>query len=195
MKGNKKVIILSILLVLIVIGVAIGLSYAYFATIERNNADLDVNTEITTKSNVEFNPGDSIELINVEPGAYSETEFDVSLTAPNKSSDTITYGIIWDITENEFEYETEHFDPQLTYSLYYKMSPDEEWNVYVEDADCTTWGGTPKLIDSISLTADTNTTSTMYWKLRLDYKSYNYNQSINMNKKFKGTIKLDSEGI
>lgn len=194
MENKKRMVILSVIIVLILIGVAIGLSYAYFATIERNNAGVDVETEITTQSNVIFNPGESIELVNAEPGAVRDTEFDISLKAPNKTADSITYNIIWNISENDFEF-TDSFEPQLTYSLYYRMSEDAEWIEYIVDQDCTTVAGKLNIISGAELKADIDQTTTTYWKFRLEYKSFDYDQSINMGKVLKGKIELNKEGI
>lgn len=196
MKDNKKMIIISTIIVVLLILVAIGVTYAFWATRIDTPADVDVDTEITTQTNVTYTPGKDISLIKVEPGATAETEVSISLEAPNKTEDTIEYGLIWNITENDFEYEYDNSgDPQLIYNLYYRINPEEEWIPYAENVDCTTWSGTPKIVDGLTLTADANTTSVIYWKFVLEYKSYDYNQATNMGKTLKGAILLDSEEI
>jgi len=195
MKENKKTIILSIIAVLILIVIAIGVSYAYYANRIETPGGVDVDTEITSQSNVTYTPGNDIVLSQAEPGAKAETEFSVSLAASNKTEDTITYGLVWNISENDFEYEYDYpSDPQLVYTLYYSVD-NEVWVPYVENADCTTWSGSPRIVDGLTLTADANTTSTVYWRFVLEYKSYDYNQATNMGKVLKGAITLDSNDI
>jgi len=195
MKNNKRVLVLSIIGILILVAIAIGFSYAYYASRINNTGGVDVDTDITTETKVVYTPGEDIILTNAEPGATKTSEFSVSLTASDKTADTIKYGLIWNITENDFEYEIDYpSDPQLIYSLYYSVD-NEVWVPYVENADCTSWLGSPYLVDDFSITADANTTSTAYWRFVLEYKSYDYNQAINMSKSLKGAIVLDSDEI
>lgn len=196
MKDNKKTIILAVLSVLILVAAAIGITFAYFSKQINTEGKVEVDTETTSQTNVTYRPGADINLINAEPGAIDESEFSLVLDASNKTADTITYGIIWDVTENNFDYVYEHReDPQLTYDLYYRISPTDSWIPYITDADCTTYLGNIKIADGLTLTADVNMTSTIYWKFVLRYKAYDYNQANNMEKTLKGKILLDSKDI
>ena len=196
MKNNKKTVILSIILVAALIIAVMSITYAYFSTKIDTDDEVNINTETSSQANVIFTPGEEITFVNAEPGYTTETEFSISLEAPNKTDDTITYGLIWNITENSFSYENEYpNDAQLTYDLYYRMSETDEWTSYVIDADCTTWSDDHKIVDGLTLSATENTTSTIYWKFVLEYKAYDYNQATNMLKAIKGSIEFDSTDI
>jgi len=196
MKENKRVVTLAILAISILVAVGIGISYAFFiARIDTEDGNIKVETNTSSEVNVEYNPADPIVLLNAEPGDSKTTTFSISLTASNKTADTAKYGLVWDISKNEFLYEPENpADPQLVYSLYYS-NDNETWTPYVENADCTTWQGKITLVDEFSITANAGQTSTEYWKFTLTYKAYDYNQATNMSKKFNGTILLDADEI
>lgn len=190
MKDNTKVLIFSTIAVIIIILFAVGATYAYFEFRTDNDANIDITTNVTSQTNVEYNPGNSIELKNAEPGAKKETIFNIELSASDQTKDTITYGIDWVIDENTFVYESSApNDAQLTYSLYYSLD-NQSWETFVENADCTTWLGTKTIASNQQLSADANTTNQVYWKFIIEYKSYNYNQASNMAKVLNGTLKM-----
>lgn len=190
MKENIKTIIFSVSLTILLIIVAISVTYAFFLNKINNESEVKISTEITNQAEVIYNPGDSIILKNAEPGASQETIFDISIKASNKTKDTIIYGINWVIDINTYEYES--LNPniaQLAYSLYY--SKDKEiWTPFIENQDCTTWLGTKILASDQELSAESNTQNTIYWKFKIEYKTYNFNQISNMNKEISGMLQI-----
>lgn len=190
MKNDKRVMVLSVIGVVILILLAIGVAYAFFATQLKNDANIDVTTETTGETKVVYTTGENIELTNAEPGDKKEILFNIALTSSNKTDDTVKYGIDWIIESNNFEYEsTNPTDAQLTYSLYYSEN-NSDWIDYAINQDCTQLQGTQNIGEDLVLTTPVNTTKTIYWKMILEYKSYNYNQATNMNKTIKGTLEV-----
>ncbi len=188
MKDNKQTLILSVTAVTILILATIGVTYAYFAAQIDSNAKVDIITETSNETEVIYEAGSDLELTNAEPGDKTEVIFSASLTASNKTDDTLSYGIDWIIDSNDFEYEPEFAsDPQLVYSIYYSED-NVTWNTLKENQDCTTAKGTIHLAENQILTAAVNTTKTIYWKVVVEYKSYNYNQATNMSKSLTGYI-------
>lgn len=190
MKNNAKFLLYATVGVITIILFAVGVTYAYFEIKSNNEAGIDVTTSTTTQTKVEYVAGDSIALENAEPGATDELIFSIKLTASNKTTDTVNYGINWAISKNTFAYESAYpNDAQLVYSLY-SSSDKSTWNPVVTSKDCTTWNGTKTIASNQQLTASANTTKTIYYKFVLEYKSYNYNQASNMSKLLNGTIKV-----
>lgn len=199
MKKDTKTILLSIIVVLILIVTVVGISYAYFQ-VQKDVEDgqVKVDAETDTSAEVEYNTGQAVNLDLAEPGDSDSTEFNIALTASNKSADKITYGIDWIITKNEFVYEPEYPGmAQLVYSLY--SSYDQTtWTPFIENADCTELGKeataaspfTHTIASNQELSANANTTKTIYWKFVLEYKAYDFNQATNMSKTFNGKIKV-----
>lgn len=195
MKKNKKTILYSVLLVLVLVVVAMGVSFAYFANQINNETEVDVVITTSNGSKVVYTPGEDIIFDSSEPGETKTSIFSMALTSPKDSSDTIKYGFNWQITENNFVYEPNNSgDPQLVYYLYYSTD-NSNWIPYVENIDCTEWTGEHEILNNYSMSADANETNTIYWKFVLEYKSYDYNQSTNMSKKLNGEIILDKEDI
>lgn len=188
MKDNKS-LVLAVIGVVILILAAIGLTYAYFQHQVENNANIDLITETSTQTDVIFNRDENTLLVNAEPGDSVETTFDIELKASNKTTDSVTYSISWVVEENDFSYEPLNpSDPQLVYSLY-SSSDKSTWNL-VKSGDCTTLEDTITLASNQTLSAAPNMTAKVYWKMVVEYKSYNYNQATNMAKTLKGHIEV-----
>lgn len=188
MKDNKS-LILAVIGVVTLILAAIGLTYAFFQFQVQNNAKVDVITETSSQTDVIFSRDESTTLVNAEPGDSVETTFDIELKASNKTADSVDYSISWVVEENDFSYEPLNpSDPQLVYSLY-NSSDKSTWNLVKSD-DCTTLEDTIVLASNQTLSAAANTTAKIYWKMVVEYKSYNYNQATNMSKTLKGHIEV-----
>jgi len=190
MKSDKKIVFYSIVLVVVLILVAVGVTYAYFENRINSDSGVKVTTETTSETKVTYTTGDSVDLINVEPGAKKELLFNIALTASNKTDDSVVYGIDWVIESNNFVYEPENpEDPQLVYSLYYSED-NVNWIEHTVEKDCTTLSDTSTIAKDLSLTAETNQTKTVYWKMVVEYKAYDYNQATNMSKNFTGYLEV-----
>lgn len=188
MKDNKS-LILAVIGVVTLILAAIGLTYAFFQFQVQNNAKVDVITETSSQTDVIFSRDESTTLVNAEPGDSVETTFDIELKASNKTADSVNYNISWVVEENDFSYEPLNpSDPQLVYSLY-NSSDKSIWNLVKSD-DCTTLEDTIVLASNQTLSAAANATAKVYWKMVVEYKSYNYNQATNMTKTLKGHIEV-----
>ncbi|MBQ6687120.1 MAG: hypothetical protein IJN03_01190 [Bacilli bacterium] len=199
MRKDTKTIFLSIIAVLLLIAVGVGISYAYFQ-IQKDvdKGKVTVEAETDTAAEIDYTTGQDINLDLAEPGDSDSTEFNIALTASNKAADKITYGIDWIITKNEFVYEPEYPGmAQLVYSLYYSFDQNN-WTPFIENADCTDLGKeattsnpfTHTIASNQELSANANTTKTIYWKFVLEYKAYDFNQATNMSKTFNGKIKV-----
>lgn len=189
MKDNHKMLVLSFIAVAILILAGVGATYAYFKQQVENTSNVNLTTETTSQTNVEFNAGESIALVNAEPGDSIENTFNIELTSSNKTADIVTYTISWIIETNNFVHEPLHAsDPQLVYSLYYS-SDNATWNL-LKSEDCTTFTDTIVLASDQKLTAPINGSNKVYWKMVLEYKSYDYNQATNMSKQLIGSLKV-----
>ena len=189
MKNNRKNIILAVVLTLSIITLVASVTYAYFTNNISAGEEVDVKATTPTEAKVEFNYGDDVVLENIEPGESVESISSITLTASNTDPESLLYTIRIRIIENGFTKVVGHEnDAQLEYSLYFKKDNDTDWTFFTK-ASCD--DRKPSISDRyLSLGANANESSIVYWKLVVNYNDYDYDQSINMNKKFHANIEF-----
>ena len=190
MNTKKKNIILSVVLSLAIILLAVSVTYAYFASNISSGETVDIKATTATQASIDYQMGEDLELVNAEPGDSAQTISSITLHASNSNSETFNYQVRWVITTNDFETVSEHSDdPQLKYSLYYS-SDNSNWTLHSQaDATLIT---TTVIAANQSITAQANSTNTIYWKLVVSYEAYNYNQAVNMSKTLNGHLEFNS---
>ena len=170
--NSKKVIFIVILAVLLVVGVAVGYSFAYFTASVVNDSTIN-NTVVTTAAlEIEFTDGPKVSLENATPGQEREKTFKIK----NNSSLDTTYDIYMSEVINTFVDKSD-----LVYTL---ESADGGANITSE----TVAPDTPtKIVSSHILGGDEEHN----YKLKIKFKETNDNQDDNKEKQFDVTIRIN----
>ena len=171
-KKVKQIIFASFLFVLLVVGVFVGYSSAYFTSTVINNPT-PRNTNVTTGSmEIEFTDGETVGLINALPGSHVIKTFKVK----NVGSLAAYYDVYMSDLVNTFSDKTD-----LVYTL---TSNDGGANIATQTQIPST---SSKIVSSqpIAINGEHNYT------LRIDFKETNDDQDDNKRKSFRTVIRIN----
>ena len=170
---NKKIITSSILIILLIILIAFGVSYAYFqANVFGNETSNTISAGGATLK-IEYASDSTITANNIVPGWSDTKYFQVNIT--NTKQETINYNINLVISNSNFYTTDTNGNSYLTYHLYECTSSS--------DTTCSTELSTQTVIDingsgTKTLKQITNTKSeTKYYALKIEFPNQNVEQS------------------
>ena len=163
---KKRIVILSISLIITLLIIGVGIAYSYFAMSLRN---LETSSTILVDSgsvSFSFEGGENnISAENITPGWTSENKY-FSVTSTNKTSKTFTYSINLYVDSSNFDIVDEAGNSYLSYQLLKCSS---------QGSDCTTSlsnGIVSRNYYEVSLYQETvskATAGTKYYSLVLNY--------------------------
>ena len=170
MNNKKKTILIIVLAIILVVGVTLGYSFAYF-TSSMINTTTPTNTAITTGSMaIEFTDGPEITLENAIPGSYVEKTFSVKNVG---TLDTV-YDIYMSDLINTFADKTD---------LVYTLTSSNGANVNETQVPSSS----AKIVSNQAIAVD----ETQNYTLRIEFKETNDNQDDNKNKKFRAVMRVN----
>ena len=169
---DKKIITSSILIILLIILIAFGVSYAYFqANVFGNESSNTISAGGATLK-IEYSSDSTISANNIIPGWSDTKYFQVKVT--NTKQETINYNINLVISNSNF-YTTDAIgNSYLTYHLYECTS--------ASDTTCSTELSNQTVIDINGTGTKTlkqitnNKTETRYYALKIEFPNQNNSQ-------------------
>ena len=185
---KRLIISLSVLLLLVI---AVGITYAFFKPSMTNTGSTSVNINAFDRAVITFTGGSDLSMDAYQPGISRELYFDVKLQSPGGNI-SASYDIIWAITSNSFVHDetTGHEnDKELLYSLYISTN-QSTWTPVFTNKDATELTGNVKLATNELIIADNNTTARNYYKFVVTYPSLNKDQSFNMESTLSSSVKV-----
>ena len=163
-KSINKIINKNILIIILILTITFGISYAFFKTNVKNVESSKTISIGGATFNIEYTGTETIEANNITPGWIGKKYFTVDIT--NLKEETINYNINLIVTSSNFYTSTTDGTSYLTYSLY--SCTDEN------DKECNTKVADSKIIPTqsgniIVKTVTSNITETKYYALTLEY--------------------------
>ena len=180
LKKVKGRMIFWLLLFVIVLGAAFRITYAFFTMVNNNQKGQDSVTITAGSMKLTYFDGNStVELENMKPGNFVETK---TFSVENSGNTNIdNYGVY---LENVFNDLTNVED--LVYKLTCKVYNSD--NQYV--SDCNGSNGNVPSFDSLLAKNLILVGYTHKYELEIQYLETGKNQSVDMNKKISGNIKI-----
>ena len=171
-KGNaKKVFFIIFLLIVLVAGIVIGYSSAYFAATVLTNPEPKNTTVTTGRMELEVTDGPKVGLEEATPGQYIEKTFSVK----NVGTVEAYYNVSLSDLVNNFVDKDD-----LVYTL---TSTDGGANAYETVVPSTS----SKIVNNKLIAVN----ETHHYTLRITFKETNDNQNDNINKDFSAVIKVN----
>jgi hypothetical protein len=203
-KTTIGVIILTILVL------AVGISYAYFAGVIGKGATTNVDVTSQKTDRLKFIPGDPISLIanldNFGEGKGNlagTTTPSASLTANNTTKTASEkYNVYFTVSKNEYKYSTEDKKPELILTV---TDPLETAVTSITGLTYVTAGAVSgfditentnpiQIASDYAITADSDTVATVQnWKFTITFVNLGTEQEINEGKTFNGQAVLQQE--
>lgn len=194
MDKNKKIVLMSILVAILVLG--IGVSFAYF-TVGINVLGKGGETKIVTGGDmikVTYDAGtDKLATENLKPGDAASKGFKV-IVEPNKPEQEVTYRIYLNITSNTFvvcsdsNYDAVNNDCiKDAEELYYVLKDANGREIARGDLTNGVTGEVELARETKKVTAETE----FNYTIEVEYKDTNKDQNHNKNKTLIGTVKVE----
>lgn len=169
--GFKKVVFISFLLIILLVGIFVGYSSAYFVSTVINNPDPSATTVTTGIMALDFTDGPKVELENAVPGQYVTKTF----TIKNTGTHDTYYDVFLSELINDFVDKND-----LVYTL---SSTNGGANVF----ETVVPSSTSKIVNHKLI--EVNTTHT--YTLKIEFKETNDDQNDNLNKTFSSVVRVN----
>ena len=206
-KNKKQALILSIVVVLTLITLVAGATFAYFKAQGGEGTSSDINVITATTDLLTFKIDKAInisisqsELKKGNPDASDSTGAHATLTASNSKNvekTTRSYNIYFVIDTNDFEYTTQDGTPEL-YLNVTDPNGNKLENItglvhYDKGFDITTRTGGFLLVPDYDIEATRGNTITQDWKVEVTFANLDTDQSKNMGKSLSGKLFVTSD--
>ena len=214
MENKKQAIILTVVIIITLVTLIIGATFAYFQATGNNSSQSNVNVTTYTSDLLTFEIGKDI-AIYADQSSFAEgkgnavgsTSAKAILTANNKTNEaTKNYYMYLNITSNEFTYTQDESTPELLLTitdennnpitnlttLNYKTVTDGKGES-VSGYDITTKSGLITLFDKKEITATPTKTDT--WNITITLVNLDKNQTANMGKSFSAKLILQENEL
>ncbi len=207
--NDKKVLLLTWLAVLALIGCIVGATYAYFTVQMGEGTGTDINANTGTTDSLKFTAGKAISIVaNQENFALGKGNLTDTTTAKaeliaNNTTNSATYNyyVYLDILKNEFTYTTEESTAELILQI---TSPDgtpltnaEGLNYVtigdISGFDITTAQGLISIADTYEITAGSEAATSQEWNATLILVNLESNQVENAGKAFTAKLLIQQE--
>ena len=193
MKESTRKKLIAVLVVLLVIVVGIGITFAFFNPFINQEGTITIDVTAHDNATITYTNGQNLNLIARQPGISETSYFNVNVES-HGGNVTGVYDIYWVISTNTFEHDTtpgHTTDSEITYSLY-SSSDNSTWTPIATDVDATTWSGSVKLATNELVLATNNSSVTKYYKFVVTYPNLPKDQSYNMEKEIDSYLEIRS---
>ena len=212
MENKKQAIILSVIILITLVTLIVGATFAYFQATSNNSSQSEVNVTTYTSDLLTFEIGDDI-AVYADQTSFASGKGNVTgstvakaiLTANNKTNTaTKNYYVYLNISENTFTYTQNENTPELLLTitdasgnavtsisgLTYKTVTDGK-GTSVSGFDITTKSGLLTLFDNREITA--TPAKTEEWNVTVTFVNYNVNQTGNAGKSFDAKLMIQQK--
>ena len=193
MDDNVRGKLVVLLIVLLIVVVGLGITFAFFNPFVNRQSDITVDVTTSKNAEITYTNGSNLELIARQPGLSATSFFNVKIESDG-SNLTGVYDIYWVISTNSFVHDStpgNGNDKEITYSLY-ASADNTNWTAIVTDVDVTGVTGPIKLATNELVLANSNTITTKYYKFVVTYPNLDKDQSYNMEKAISGYLEIRS---
>ena len=212
MENKKQAIILSVIILITLVTLIVGATFAYFQATSNNSSQTEVNVTTYTSDLLTFEIGDDI-AVYADQTSFASGKGNVTgstvakaiLTANNKTNTaTKNYYVYLNISENTFTYTQNENTPELLLTitdasgnavtsisgLTYKTVTDGK-GTSISGFDITNKTDLITLFDNREITA--NPTKTDTWNITVTFVNYNANQTGNTGKSFNAKLMIQQD--
>ena len=212
MENKKQALILSGVIIVTLVILIVGATYAYFQATSNNGSNTNVNVTTYTSDLLTFEIGNDI-LVYADQTSFASGKGNATgstfakaiLTANNKTNTaTKNYYVYLKISENTFTYTQNATTPELLLTitdasgnaitsisgLTYKTVTDGK-GASISGFDITTKTDLITIFNDREITA--NPTKTEQWNITVTFVNYNANQTENAGKSFSAKLMIQQE--
>ena len=214
MENKKQAIILSVIILITLVTLIVGATYAYFQATSNNGSNTNVNVTTYTSDLLTFEIGSDIAVYADQTsfasgkGNATGTTFAKAILIANNKTNTATknYYMYLNISNNTFTYSIDENTPELLLTitdasgneiksitgLTHKTVTDGK-GASISGFDITTKSGLLTLFDNREIIATPTKTDT--WNVTVTFVNYNANQTGNAGKSFNAKLIIQKEKI
>ena len=193
MENSARNKLIALIVVLLIILVGVGITFAFFNPFLNQQGDITVDVNASDLVTITYTNGSNLNLVARQPGMTATSYFNVKIESDGGNV-TGVYDIYWVISSNTFIHDVtsgHQNDKEVTYSLY-SSSDNSTWTPIVTNVDATALTGSVKLATNELVLASNNSSTTKYYKFEVTYPNLAKDQSYNMDKQISSNLEIRS---